>query len=99
MNIQNTIENTLNESLSVSKLELLNESHMHSGDNPESHFKLVLVAKEFEALSKVKRHQLVYKTLKEVMPLFHALALHTYTEDEWQAGVTVAISPNCQGGR
>ena len=81
-------------------IELVNESHMHSvPPNSETHFKLVLVAQEFEGLNKVKRHQAVYSALSEYMsnPI-HALALHTYSPEEWAKSNTVADSPNCMGG-
>jgi BolA protein len=78
-------------------LELLNESHMHAGPRTDSHFKLVAVAAAFEGLSKVKRHQLVYRLLGEELggPV-HALALHLYTPAEWETQA-VPASPLCAG--
>jgi len=77
------IEAAILNNFAVSFIELINESHMHSGPAPESHFKLVLVSEDFNNLSKVRRQQAVYKVLKELMPQFHALGLHTYTPEEW----------------
>jgi BolA protein len=45
----------------------------------------VVVSAQFEGLNRVKRHQKVYGTLGELMGEFHALALHTYTPEEWAA--------------
>jgi stress-induced morphogen len=47
----------------------------------------------------VKRHQAVYGVLAEYMgsPI-HALALHTYTADEWRQREGSPDSPNCLGG-
>jgi BolA protein len=61
---------------------VLDESHMHSR-GLQTHFKAVLVSEQFEGLNRVKRHQKVYATLGELMGEFHALALHTYTPEEW----------------
>lgn len=100
--IADLIERKLRASLAVAELQLFNESHMHSGPATDSHFKLVLVSGEFEGLSLVKRHQRIYQALAPdvlVGQHIHALALHAYTEAEWQTrGKTFDASPNCRGG-
>ncbi len=98
MSLQTQIENKVKDAFDVTFLQLENESHMHSGPADESHFKLTLVAAEFDGLSKVKRHQAVYKALSDEMPQFHALALHTFSPAEWEARPDVADSPLCKGG-
>jgi len=101
MSIQQQIEDKLNGAFSARHLEVLNESHMHSvPPNSETHFKVVLVAPEFEGKRQVARHQLIYRLLaEELAGPVHALALHTYTAAEWQlrAGEAPA-SPQCLGG-
>ncbi len=48
------------------------------------HFEVEVVSTQFQGCSPVARHQLVYGTLGERMGgEIHALALHTYTPDEW----------------
>jgi BolA protein len=70
---------------------------MHAGPATDSHYKLILVSEAFEGLSKVKRHQRLYSILKdELAGPVHALALHLYTPQEWQA-VNVPDSPLCAG--
>ena len=96
--IQLQIEHEIQDNFTVLFIELLNESHMHAGPNPESHFKLTLVSEDFNDLNKVKRQQAVYRVLKELMPQFHALALHTYTPSEWGDLLTSPDSPRCTGG-
>ncbi|MBD3755521.1 MAG: BolA family transcriptional regulator [Gammaproteobacteria bacterium] len=99
MLLQPQIEQAIRQHFQISFMELLNESHMHAGPQTESHFKLTLVSEDFNGQSKVKRQQAVYKALRELMPQFHALALHTYTPDEWQQiGAQVPASPKCGGG-
>lgn len=96
--LQQQIENSLQDALTVQWLSLENESHLHAGPAPESHFKLTLVASEFEGLSAVKQHQAVYRALGGLMQQFHALALHTFSPSQWAQKPEVAPSPQCQGG-
>ncbi|UVE19108.1 BolA family transcriptional regulator [Pseudomonas sp. LS44] len=78
-------------------LEVLDESHMHSR-GLETHFKAVVVSALFAGLNAVKRHQKVYAALGELMGEFHALALHTYTPEEWAVQGNAPDSPTCRGG-
>ena len=83
-------------------LEVLNESHQHSvPPNSETHFKVVLVSPSFDGKRKVARHQQVYAALAaQLEGPVHALALHTYTPDEWRERQQAAPqSPDCLGGR
>ena len=48
------------------------------------HFEATVISEQFENCSMVKQHQLVYGTLGDRMGgEIHALALHTYTPEEW----------------
>lgn len=96
MNMQSKIEHALAQ-LSPSLLQVEDESHMHSRGQ-ESHYKVVIVSEAFAGLGKVKRHQLVYSTLGTLMGQFHALALHTFTAQEWQQSNGAPESPTCRGG-
>jgi BolA protein len=78
-------------------LEVLDESHMHSR-GLETHYKAVIVSPVFAGLNAVKRHQKVYASLGELMSQVHALALHTYTPEEWAQQGAAPASPTCQGG-
>ena len=57
-----------------------------------------IVSPAFAGLNAVKRHQKVYATVGELMGQIHALALHTYTPEEWAAQGTAPASPTCRGG-
>ena len=99
--VQSQIESKLQSQLSPSFLSVENESHMHSvPPNSETHFKLVLVSEMFSGKRSVQRHQMVYRGLAdEVAGPVHALAMHTYTRDEWQdAQGEAPASPQCLGG-
>ena len=78
-------------------LEVLDESHLHSR-GLETHYKAVIVSPLFAGLNAVKRHQKVYATVGELMGQIHALALHTYTPEEWAAQGVAPASPTCRGG-
>ena len=100
MSVQETIKSKILSSLSPQYFIVENESHMHSGPAAESHFKLTVVAIDFENLSLIKRHQNVYKILAdELTGSVHALALHLYTPEEWQTRHgAIPDSPDCRGG-
>ncbi|AAO55253.1 bolA protein [Pseudomonas syringae pv. tomato T1] len=94
--MQNRIESAL-ALLQPQHLQVLDESHMHSRGQ-QTHYKAVLVSDQFQGLNSVKRHQKVYATLGALMGEFHALALHTYTPDEWAKTGAAPASPTCAGG-
>lgn len=99
--MQQQIEAKLNAALPLSHAEIANESHMHSvPPGSETHFKLVLVSSVFAGQRPVARHQLIYRLLSdELAGSVHALALHTYTEEEWQQrNGSAPASPQCMGG-
>jgi len=48
------------------------------------HFEATVVSAAFEGKSMVQQHQMVYGALGELMQTeIHALALHTYTPEQW----------------
>ncbi len=91
------IENTLQAALQPVHLQVLDESHMHSRGQ-ETHYKAVIVSEQFAGLNAVKRHQKVYAAMGDLMPQIHALALHTYTSEEWAKQGAAPDSPVCAGG-
>ena len=80
-------------------LQIINESHLHSGPATDSHFKVTLVSSAFDGVRTVARHQKVYGILaEELQGPVHALALHLYSPEEWRSMEQVPASPNCLGG-
>ena len=68
--IENNIKNLLIDAFNPSVLSIDNESHMHNvPKDSESHFKIVLVSKNFTGLSEVNRHKSVYKVLEDILNL------------------------------
>ena len=101
MTILDSIERKLADALSPAHLEVLNESDQHNvPPDSETHFKVVVVSESFESKRKVARHQAVYGLLaEELAGPVHALAMHTYTLDEWRERHGEApLSPPCLGG-
>ena len=99
MNMQNIIEEKLKQTLAPEVLEVINESHMHSGPATESHFKVIAVSDAFDGKMLIARHRMINTALADELQQIHALALHTMTPDEYfeKAG-KVAASPQCEGG-
>lgn len=101
MSVQETIEQKLAEGINALHLEVVNESNNHNvPPGSESHFKVVLVSDDFEGQNLVSRHRSVNSLLAdELKNTIHALALHTYTQAEWQERHGDApMSPPCLGG-
>ncbi|MCB0326980.1 MAG: BolA family transcriptional regulator [Bdellovibrionales bacterium] len=83
----NWIRQHIEKNLSVFKLEVFDDSKKHQhhpGNTGGSHFELLLVSDDFEALSRIERHRLVYKALNMPHPEIHALAMKLYTRKEWE---------------
>ena len=98
--MQQQITQQLESKFTPTHLSVENESHMHNvAPGSESHFKVTIVADQFEGLMLIKRHRAVNAELKEILEVIHALALHTMTPNEWfDKGGAVADSPECLGG-
>ncbi|GAB56679.1 BolA protein [Glaciecola punicea ACAM 611] len=105
MNTKTTIQTVVTEKLNAKflprYLEVLNESHMHNvPENSETHFKVTVVSDAFEQKRLIQRHRMVNALLSEELAgSVHALALHTYTADDWaKKQGSAPTSPNCLGG-
>ncbi len=101
MEVQQQIVQKLQSAFEPDHLQVANESDQHNvPPGSESHFKVIIVASHFESVREVARHQSVYKVLNEELAgSVHALALHTYSPDEWQQRQQDAPdSPACLGG-
>ncbi len=77
-------------SLSPTVLSIQDESHKHAGhagaQDGRGHFKLQIVSEQFTGLSILKRHQLVYQALAELLKTdIHALSIQAKTPSELSA--------------
>jgi len=101
MSIQDQIESQLNQVFHPQHMEVVNESNMHSvPPGSETHFKVVLVTDLFQGKGLVARHRMINHTLEDLLKKnVHALALHTYTSQEWENRQGKSVnSPPCEGG-
>jgi len=100
MKVQTEIEKKLEAGLTPHVCLVENESQNHNvPPGSESHFKLTLVSDVFDGKMLVARHKMIYQILAdELKSGVHALALHTYTKDEWDARQSAPESPPCLGG-
>lgn len=100
-NVKAFIEQTIGQALTPSYLDVVDESHMHNvPDGAQSHFKLTLVSSQFNGKRLIARHRQVNALLRDALagPV-HALALHTYTPEEWEKRGNQSVdSPACLGG-
>jgi BolA protein len=88
MSIADNIKTKLIDALSPSRLELVDESHLHAGHagarpEGESHFRLLVVSEQFENRGRLERQRMVYQILGDLMTTdIHALSIKALTPDE-----------------
>ena len=81
MRIKEQIINQITEMLQPEFLEIVDQSDKHKGhsgwrEGGETHFHIKVISKKFQNLSRIQRHQLVYKSLSpEPMNTIHALSM------------------------
>ncbi len=100
MSVQACIEAKVRNALAPEYFEIANESGQHNvPPGSESHFRLVVVSAAFEGKRLIARHRALNSALAdELAGPVHALALHTYTPQEWRAREGAPESPACRGG-
>jgi len=101
MIVQQTIQDKLTQRFQTDYLNVENESHNHSVPaNSETHFKVIIVSKEFDGLRLIMRHRLINELLaEELAGPVHALAMHTYTPTQWLEKNQISPdSAKCLGG-
>ncbi len=85
------IETRLAEALSPELLNVIDNSQAHAGhagvQNGGGHYHVKIVSNHFEGQSMVKRHQLIYQALGEMMKVqIHALGIEASTPSEISKG-------------
>ncbi len=98
MKIEQKIQDKLTQDFSPDYLDVLNESHLHSGPATESHFRVLLVSDIFEGKPLIARHRTVQESLKSVIGDIHALGIQALTLTEFETKKASLIkSPACKG--
>jgi BolA protein len=88
MAVAETIRTKLDAALAPAHLDIRDESSKHAGhagwrEGGETHFRVSIVSKAFDGLSRVQRHRRVHEILEaELEGGVHALALTLLTPDE-----------------
>jgi BolA protein len=81
------IVSELRQALHTDQVELIDDSHLHAGHagarDGRGHFRVRVVSADFAGLRTLQRHQLVYRSLGEMMQTdIHALSITALTPDE-----------------
>ena len=88
MTIAQRLDQDLRAALDAEHVEVEDESARHRGHAGAlegGHYNAVIVSARFEGLGSVERHRAVYAALGDLRERkVHALALRTYTPEEWQ---------------
>jgi BolA protein len=85
-----TIQQILTEKLTPLHLEILDDSQSHAGHagvgvSGGGHFYATIVSDAFEGKTPVRRHQMVYEALGEMMQTdIHALSIKAFTPLEFE---------------
>ncbi|MCL6653131.1 hypothetical protein A6R70_12610 [Agrobacterium rubi] len=89
MALRERIENKLNETFSPIRLNVIDESHLHAGHQPdmtgtgETHMRVQIVSDSFSGKSRVDRHRAINALLKpELDAGLHALAIEVAAPGE-----------------
>ena len=97
MFVQNKIERLLKDNLNVSKLLIRNDSYKHNvSPNSESHFNVQIVSDDFEDLSQIQRHKIVYKAVGALLAEIHAFSITAMTTSEFKENPSLKDTPDCE---
>ena len=90
------IKDRLSGQIDSEYLDILDESPNHGGyTGALSHIKIIIVSIQFDGLSLIKRHKLVYKALGPFVPKIHAISIVSKTPDQWKKSSDFIVSPDC----
>lgn len=86
--LQNIISKKISEVVAVDSIDVYDYTAQHENHatfDGNFHLSMTLVSPDFEGMSLIERHQLVYKAVDEYMDgEIHALTMKTYTPEEHQ---------------
>ena len=90
------IKKNLTKNISCNHLEIIDESPNHGGySGAISHVKIIVVSDDFEGLCLIKRHQLVYEALDNLVKEIHAISIVSKTVSQWTESSDYISSPDC----
>ncbi|AKK20321.1 BolA family transcriptional regulator [Candidatus Liberibacter africanus] len=75
--------------LSPDDLQVINESHLHIGHQPQfnglgtTHIRIKIISTQFTGMSRILRHRKIYELLHpEIKKELHALSIEAFSPDE-----------------
>lgn len=83
------IREILAKKLSASKVEVIDQSHLHVGHSEAKtssggHYSVLVVSEMFKGKTNLDRHRMIYQALaEELKTSIHALAIKSYTSQEY----------------
>ena len=77
----------LSEHLKTDQVDVIDDSHLHAGHagarDGHGHYRVRIIAEAFDGLRPIQRHQLVYRSLGDMMQTdIHALSITALTPGE-----------------
>ena len=97
MIVQNKIDKLLRDNLNISKLIIRNDSYKHNvPPNSESHFNVQIVSDDFQDLSQIQRHKIVYKAIESLLNEIHAFSITAITTLEFKENSSLRDTPECE---
>ena len=87
---KNNIENLILKNYEPNFFSVIDVSEQHRGhlnfkEGVESHFEIIIVSEKFTNLSRIERHRMVNRTLKEeFLSDLHSVIIKTHTIDEYK---------------
>ena len=87
--IASQLERQLSEAFSPERLDIINESHLHAGHQPDfdgtgqTHFRVRIVAEAFAGMNRVTRHRKINEFVTPLMDQgLHAIAIEAKAPGE-----------------
>jgi BolA family transcriptional regulator, general stress-responsive regulator len=89
MNFSSSLREKLEAAFAPQKLEIINESHLHAGHQPdfdgsgETHLRIRIVSSKFNAMNRIERHRAINALARpEIEAGLHALAIDAKSPEE-----------------
>ena len=81
------IKGRLEQALSPTQLDIIDESHLHAGHpgaaSGAGHFNVTVISDKFAGQSVIQRHRMVYLAVNDLMPSeIHALSINAQAPEE-----------------
>ena len=81
------IEQLLNQKINIHHIDIIDDSHKHRNHKKDTlggHFRLLIVSDNFKKMPLIKRHQLIYNILDEMIKTeIHALSMKLLDVEEY----------------